>query len=293
MPSSSFFSGLDQVAEHPRKDHRNYHGYPSSLKESPYLSSPIRPIPSFSRHRSCNLSVSSKRSRRTIDSATNSQDQSTVGSLRLTSPYSESIFSLHSLCTTSSKPRKESEGQSLSRSVLLPHEIDVMIKQMKVDQKDINPNCNDADIEKAGEDEQYDLSDFDDDSTIASDTVKSICDDDVYNLMQKDGGDEFPFQKRFFITTKDNDVTTSKGNSMDTKNEQSEGNDEASIRLPSVHVEPAKDLEIPEKKVKMNPTDKYSELSLKRSPYAVNQSSKTKRSTGRKKKKTQDKNIYV
>ncbi len=289
-PSSLFSPGLDQVAEHPRKkSQRNSHGYPSSLNRSPYLSSPIRPIPSFSRHRSSNLSVSSKRSR-TINSTANSEDQSTVGSLRLTSPYSESIFSLHSLCTNASTtPRKENERQSLARTVLLPHEIDVMVKHMKAEQKD-NLHSKASHLEENGNhDDQYDLSDFDDDSTVASDVANSVCDEDVYNLMNEEGDGEFLFERRD-IHPKSNGGTASNENPVE-KSSKPTAENEKTVSLPSVHLEHAKSSEIPEKKVKTKPSEKYSDFSLKRSPYAVNQKSKPKRSAGRKKKKIQD--VYI
>lgn len=287
MPSSSFFSGLDQVSEHPRKVHRNNnHGYPSSLQDSPYLSSPIRPIPSFSRHRgSSSISVTSKRSR-TINSRTNSPAQSTVGSLRLTSPYSESIFSLHSLCTTSNTTRRESERQSLSRSVLLPHEIDVMVKQMKVDPKG-NSHSKALDSEENGDDGDYDLSDFDDDSTITSDIAKSVCDEDVYNLILKEGDNEFLCQRRETLH-KDCDLSS---NEKQTKSDPLVGNDPQAIKLPSVQLDQTKNTDTTDKKGKMKQNERYSESNLKRSPYAVNQN-KTKRSIGRKKKKIQD-NVYI
>jgi hypothetical protein len=285
MPNSSFFSGLDQVSEQPNKSHRNNHAFPSSLQDSPYLSSPIRPIPSFSRNRSSNMSVSSKRSRKvaTVCGRLNSPAQSTVGSLRLTSPYSESIFSLHSLCTTSTK-NVESERQSLSRTVLLPHEIDVLAKQLKVEQGDIQREREGKDADD--DDSQYDLSDFDDDSTIASDIAKSINDEIVFQKIQVEGDDELLYDVKDIVPK---EVSIMGEDAMKNTCDSAESNSQ-SIKLPSVNVEETfqrngkQIFNSPEKRSKFKQQQhKSPPSSIIKSPYAVSQA-KPKRSTRKKKK---------
>lgn len=227
MPRSSFFSGLDQVSEEPKKINR------SSLQDSPYLSSPIRPFPSYNVRQSSNTSVSSKRSRKQCGSKimcdrTSSPAQSTLGSLRLASPYSESIFSIHSLCTASTQ-NGESERQSLSRTVLLPNEIDALAKALKLqrsrNQQDYSPkdeeNCN-----------QYDLSDFDDDSTIASDFAKSVTDENVFNKIMVEGDDGLLYSRKESLPV-EVEITEQ------TEMKKSEVLDTSSLKLPSIYTDEA------------------------------------------------------
>ncbi len=283
MPSSSFFSGLDQVTEQPKRTHRSNHGFPSSLQDSPYLSSPIRPIPSFSKNRSSNMSISSKRSKK-VCSRPNSPAQSTVGSLRLTSPYSESIFSLHSLCTTPSK-KVETERQSLSRTVLLPNEIDDMAKQLNVQTSNFQRHS-ELKRECGDDDEKYDMSDFDDDdSTIESDAAKSLCDEKVFQKMQVEGNDDELLYRYQDVVP--NEVTIEQEltkNKIDLKDSNS-----PEIKLPAVNTEGDENQALtsttPERKHKLKNQhqDRSSDSSIIRSPYAANQS-KLKRSTRKKKK---------
>lgn len=304
MPSSSFFSGLDQVSEQPpKKSNRSNNGFASSLQDSPYLSSPIRPIPSFSRQRSSNLSVSSKRSRKyhgstsimsCDDRRVTSPAQSTVGSLRLTSPYSESIFSLHSLCTNSTRNNTESERHSLSRSVLLPHEIDDLRKQFNIP-KGNHHYQNQSNAKDDDDDDQYDMSDFDDDSTIASDFAKSITDEEVFEKIKMEGCGELLFHHKDILPR---EVVTvqEKHNTEASKCDFPEVEIDRSIKLPSVNPEDSIRSNNNQKLVSKSPVGSSkkpktmrkdditsSESPLKKSPYAVNQT-KSKWSTRKKKK---------
>ena len=314
MPTSSFFSGLDQVSEQQptRKNSQKNNVFPSSLQDSPYLTSPIRPIPSFSKKYSSNMSVSSKRSKkygaRTVacDNRTMSPSQSTVGSLRLTSPFSDSIFSLHSLCT-SSKKVVENERQSLSRTVLLPHEIDILAKQFHVTY-DIKNNDRHNSKEDIDDDNGDVMSDFDDDSTIASDIAKSINDDNIYEKLQLEEKEEALYNikqnlpKEISIEDDDNnnETTTVKN---DRKQKQDTAIHQTTLKLPSVNTgelleERTNDKSLvpavvqSNKQMNLQPNNNETDISpdsafKKRSPYAVNQS--RAKLTNRKKKKVHNK----
>lgn len=300
MPSSSFFSGLDQVSEQPpRKSNRSNNGFVSSLQDSPYLSSPIRPIPSFSRQRSSNLSVSSKRSRKYHggtsvmsydDRRASSPAQSTVGSLQLNSPYSESIFSLHSLCTKSMRSNTGSERHSSSRSVLLPQEIDDLRKQFNIPKGNYH-HLNQFNG-KDDDNDQYDMSDFDDDSTIASDSAKTITDEDVFEKMQMEGFGELLYHHKD-ILPKEVVTVQEKHNTEACKRDFSEVGTDQSIKLPSVNPEESIRSNNYQKLVSKSPVKPTktvrkdeaisSDNALKKSPYAVNQN-RSKWSTRKKKK---------
>lgn len=192
---SSFFQSLDEVSEQPNKCTRGPHqDLPPSLKDSPYLSSPIRTLPSFNRQRSSNFSVSSKRSREKGSSVyvrserPNSPAHSTLGSLRLASPYSDSIYSIHSLCT--STKQNTGKRQSLSRAVLLPHEIDNLAQELKIQFNNV-VSTQEQHKETQDENEPYDLSDFDDDSTICSEFANSITDKNIFDAIKVSDDGEF------------------------------------------------------------------------------------------------------
>jgi len=296
MPHSSFYSGLDQVSEQPIKNQRNSHGFPSSLQDSPYLSSPIRPIPSSSRSQSrgggnSNMSVTSKLSKRytSSNSRATSPAHSTVGSLRLASPYSESIFSIHSLCTSSTQ-NVESERQSLSRTVMLPHEIDDLTKLFKIDNGNIEILKKAK--EEGGDEDQYSISDFDDDSTIASNLANSINDDIVFEKMQEKtlGDDNILLYHRNHVMPKEVCIMKEE---HDKNQYDSTEKCSPALKLPSVSTEDANKEYRKEgtnasvKKVKLKQqqeSHKYSDVALLRSPYAINQTNSKR--VSRKKKKS-------
>ena len=117
-----------------------------------------------------------------------------------------------------------------------------------------------------------------------SDVAKSVCDDDVYNLMQKERDDECLCLRRD-VPPKDISNDGIQKENPSKKNEiLSGGNDQEAIKLPSVNTDHMKDSETPDRKNKMKQNDRLTKTALKRSPYAVNQT-KAKRSTTRKKKK--------
>ncbi len=161
-------------------NHHSTGGIPSALQDSPYLSSPIRPIPSFK-------SVSTRKTKRfaTYDSRASSP-RSTVGSLRLASPYSQSIYSLQSLSSTvSTNGFQRGNSQALNRSVLLPHEIDHVEKILGVTStmKNIGNDFGDG---------NHDCDSFDfDDSTVNSDSARSINDRAVFEYIANENDDEF------------------------------------------------------------------------------------------------------
>ncbi len=290
MPSSSFFSGLDLVSEHSKKSSRSNLGVPSTLQDSPYLSSPIRPIPSF-RQRSSDFSVSSKRSRKpgtstSVDDGAASLAQSTVGSLRLTSPYSDSIFSIHSLCTTSSIRQNENERQSLSRTVLLPDEIENLKKQLKYHPTSFQNQLNTKNENE--ENDQYNIVDFDDDSTIVSYFAHSIADENIFNKMEMDSDEDVLFNRNSDFP-KEVSITENsqiKGNGESIK-DNSNNDSHSLLKFPSVHG-PDVLLRVgynysPSDKGGKKLSNHEGDSVMKQSPYAVNQC-KTKRGTRKKKK---------
>ncbi len=184
-----------------------------------------------------------------------------------------------------------------------------MIKQMKVVSKQENVNLiakvgtEKPGDDREGNDDQYDSSEFDDDSTIESAIAKSISDEEVYTAMQKEGEheclckrhDSIPHPKEACFEhhnhyAHQHDETPNTTFTADT----SMHNDQQTIRLPSVlHTQQAKESETKshlEKKVAVK--NNSTEFSLKRSPYAVSQP-KIKRSIGQKKKKIQNSSIYM
>jgi len=117
----------------------------------------------------------------------NSQARSTIGSLRLTSPYSESIFSLQSLSSTATKTAFNEKNRSLSRSVLLPHEIDDLARFLGRGITNV-AKSNKTDDEN---DSYNNLSDFDDDdSTVNSEGAISIDDAAIFQHMKTHDNDD-------------------------------------------------------------------------------------------------------
>lgn len=291
MPSSSFLSGLGLVSEHSKNSSRSHLGFPSTFQDSPYLSTPIRPIPSFSRQRSSNFSVSSKRSRKPrtstwVDDGAASLAQSTVGSLRLTSPYSDSIFSLHSLCTTSSTRQNENERQSLSRTVLLPDEIENLKKQLKYHPTSYQNQLNTKKEDE--ENDQYNIAEFDDDSTIVSDFAHSITDENIFNKMEMESDEDILFNRNsdFPKEVSITDKIQMKGNGESIK-DNSNNDSHSLLKFPSVH-NPDALLHVgynssPPDKGGKKLSNHEGDSTMKLSPYAVNQC-RTNRGTRKKKK---------
>ena len=155
-------------------------GIPGTLQDSPYLSSPIRPIPNSSYR-----STGTRKSRRSTNrrSVTGSPGHSTVGSLKLSSPYSESIYSLQSL--SSARSCNLNQDKSQIRCVILPDEIEslALFFGTRVVTEDA------AGCTSGVENEDYDISDCDDDSTLNSISAESIGDAAVSAYISRDKND--------------------------------------------------------------------------------------------------------
>jgi hypothetical protein len=246
---------------------RHTSGFPSALQHSPYLSSPIRPLPSF-------RSVSTRKSKRSVSGASRaSSPRSTLGSLRLASPYSQSIFSLQSLNSSVSKsPFPGNKTQALNRSVLLPHEIDDIAKFLGT------TIALDTEKESDNNDDEYELSDFDDESTVNSNCAKSLDDHAVYSHIENN--------KKEDINLGDRRISTLSGNlnSLEKDKSHSEESSEINqIKLPSVSaIERLSDSAKPrrKKKTKIGTSSKRSKSprSLTKSPYAMQMNPKKPKS---------------
>lgn len=192
-----------------RKQHFQFHSDSSCLSPGP---GKLRPsLQSISSQRSvrssmgvmggysegCGNSINSAAYKFTATPGTRgSCGRSTVGSLRLTSPHSASVFSLQSLATTQSgvlgrhgnKRRSES---SLNRSVLLPDELDGLAIDLGVNidaAKGIHMNGKEigGSVDEKDKDTLI-LSDNDsDESTVNSDGAMSLNDDVVFKHLAKD-----------------------------------------------------------------------------------------------------------
>jgi hypothetical protein len=240
-------------------------GFPSALQDSPYLSSPIRPIPSF-------RSDSTRKSKRSIScNSRASSPRSTLGSLRLASPYSQSIYSLQSLSSTVSKSAFQDGKKTLNRSVLLPHEIDDIAKFLgaTIAMKTEKESGDDDD------ENEYDLSDFDDDSTVNSDSARSIDDGAVFEHIANNKNDDINLGVHRISTlsttlTEDETVSFNKRVESNKCQHVEEPSDTTQIKLPSVgtergsaHAKPTR-----KKRGKNGASSNKSTSSLLKSPYA-------------------------
>ena len=238
-------------------------GIPSALQDSPYLSSPIRPL-SF-------RSTTSRKSKRSVSRSfrAHSPARSTVGSLRLKSPYSESVFSLQSLSSTTSRGFNQ-KRQSLSRTVLLPHEIDDLQKLlgaticvMKNEKHSLDDDEN-----------EYDLSDFDDDSTVNSESVMSIDDAAVLHLLANDAEDTVLGNHRISMPSTASKVVNQPpcdDHSIENDNNVKEVKaiDPPNIKLPSVNADRGGDEKVSHRK-KIRSEGKIDKKNrLFKSPYAA------------------------
>ena len=113
-----------------RSRYRKFHHVPPSLETSPYLSSPIRPIPSLRSRSRGSISVATRttcRSRsasRISRSRASSPSHSTVVTFNHQSPYENQFLSRQS----SFESMRSTVNRSDARSVLLPSEIDDLAK---------------------------------------------------------------------------------------------------------------------------------------------------------------------
>jgi len=128
-------------------------------------------------------------------SVTGSPGRSTVGSLRLSSPYSESIYSLQSL--SSARSCNLNQDKSLNRCVILPDEIEslAICFGTRVVTK------NGAGYTSGVENEEYDFSDCDDDSTLNSISAESIGDAAVSAYISRDKTDSVLCNRKVSISS--------------------------------------------------------------------------------------------
>jgi len=154
------------------RDRQSHHIVPS-LHASPYLSSPIRPITESRRSRSRG-SVSTRRSKGGYQSG-----YSTSHSLQVTSPYSESFI------------RRKPRLRTPPRSVLLPTEIDSLVRSFESSSGKFRVPCIDVYLAKSKEDKangetkiddgcNNTFLDSDEESTVTSHDAMSF-DDDIIN----------------------------------------------------------------------------------------------------------------
>jgi len=175
-------------------------------------------------------------------------NQSTVGSLRqVSSPYSQSFYSLQSWTTNSNKKKKSDYSGSLTKMVLLPDEVDEITKSWCL--KITTP-------EKESENEYMYHPSEDDNSTINSEGAISLDDAYVLQFIHEKQQDEVLFKKI-----------------SDTFNED-EGL--APIKLPSVSNE------IPHQSQSTKKSMQGRSKKYENSPYASLQRTKKKRSNSKK-----------
>ncbi len=194
MAQPTLISSNDTVATSHTSNipRRHLSDVPSDLQGSPYLSSPIRPLKSVLTPCSRNsqkvkrsIGVSSI-SGCSVSKANISSGRSTVGSLRLTSPYSASVFSLQSLNSTRSRTFDKGKQKSFTRSVLLPQEVDGLASLLGVN-IEITKGHVEGEIDNdynTGE-EEYGVSDFEEDSTVHSGSAMSVDDGTIFESIAK------------------------------------------------------------------------------------------------------------
>ncbi len=217
MAQPTLISSNDTVATSHTSNipRRHLSDIPSDLQGSPYLSSPIRPLKSVltpcsrSGHKvKRSIGVSSV-SGSSVSKANFSSGRSTVGSLRLTSPYSASVFSLQSLNSTRSRTfDNKGKRKSFTRSVLLPQEVDGLASFLGVHidiakgrvETGIKNDNNDAD-------EEYDVSDSEEDSTVYSESAMSVDDGTIFESIAKKTDDAILFHRQPSIL-EDHDIPT-------------------------------------------------------------------------------------
>ena len=261
---------LDEPTNHSAQvqNRHSVGGIPSALRDSPYCTSPIRPIPSF-------RSVSTRKSIRSTNRSTrpHSPARSTLGSLRLTSPYSESIFSLQSLTSTKSKSALHGRQQPSSRSVLLPHEVDGIAKLLGAAHVLNHEKSSGKDIDNG--DDEYNLSDFDDDSTVGSKSALSIGDEDVIEHLVKCNNDTNLgnyMLSTFSNLTKDEHRSPQNESSEIPKSPHEQATREIhGIKLPSVSIDVGRGDTSPSRKKrgKNSASRKRDNPKIFNSPYAI------------------------
>ena len=203
-----------------------------SLHESPYLSSPIRPIPSFNRNQSrANTSNTKWSPSFSINgkgtSRCNSSNHSTIASLRLNSPHNGSIFSVRSSAT---QHACDSRRQSLARMILLPDDdlTGYDIFTTKNDQSEFKnkPHL----CEENKDDDEYSTSDFDEDETISSHYANSVNDDMIFESLKLRGNSDAVLYGR-------GENSNSQQNLYDSEQEQTTKVKEwTEIKLPAVPI---------------------------------------------------------
>lgn len=196
----------------------------------------------------CNQSVVSRSSKVSIGQES-MDNQSTIGSLkRVTSPYSQSFYSLQSLTAISNNKMKRDTFGSLSKMVLLPDEVDEITKSwcLKITAS-----------EKDETDECMCYSSQDDDSTINSEGAHSLNDSFVMRFTKETRPDEVLYQK--------------------INDELNEDEGIAPIKLPPVVSNENTSQSLPNKKTATNYSKKF-----ENSPYISIQKTKKKRQHSKK-----------
>lgn len=260
----------------------------ASLHESPYLSSPIRPIPSFNRNQSRSSTSNAKWSP-TFSmngkgmSRCNSPNHSTIASLRLNSPHTPgSIFSVQSSVTHACDSRR----QSLARMILLPEDdlTGYDIFTTKNDQHELtNKPCSQTCEEKYGGDE-YSTSDFDEDETISSEYANSVNDNMIIETMKLIGNSDAVLYGR-------GEDALSQKNPYDSEQEQTiKVKEWTDIKLPAVPMRNLISATREGKTTQRVQGTKGNSTSLMNSPYALQtkkatRKGKIKNNTGRKEQK--------
>lgn len=151
---------------------RMTHVISSSLQDSPYFSSPIRPLPSSNSIRSRRVTRKTQRKKKT-----SKRDNDTLGSLmstqnsRMNSPYSESLYSMQSFTSMKSFGTLGArQGRGVNRCVLLPEDINPL-------EKVVFGNRLEDFFKDISKESKADASD--DDSTINLSFANSVHDEDV------------------------------------------------------------------------------------------------------------------
>ena len=197
----------------------------AKIEQSPYLSSPIRPIPSFKRNRSHLITSNAKWSpsvgtKGGAMSMCSSSKQSTVASLRLSSPHDCSMMSVQSNLTHG----YENRNRSLSRMILLPDD-DLTGYYIFTSRGHETESTNNPPYEEKHNEDDYSTSDFDDDESISTNYANSVTDDTLFSKMKENGNDVFG-EKRKETISQHNTPFSEKG----IKN-----NEWTDIKLPAVN----------------------------------------------------------